>query len=488
MNHAIWRRSRLLLVSCAFILLCTGTVHAATSHSPFGRSAPIFANVQISNDTFRAHSEPTVAENPRNASNLIAASKQFTDTQRYRFKIGTYYSRDGGRTWHDNGMLQGFDAYTSVSDVTIAFARNGTAYLSLLACSGNGVCPGTSVRSGIFVLRSTDGGKTWSQPVAVYLDTSGASFNDKPWITVDTTTGTHSGTIYVAWNLDSLSDPCSSAGADGPKAEAQQGGIAVSRSTDGGQTFSVPIIVAPFTTAGEGLGAVPQVGPSGKVTVVYSHTSCDTGDPDSVDAVTSTDGGESWTNPLPISNVVPLPGHLPNGTFRNFTMPAFVISPRTGTMVIAWSDMRNGDADILSSRSINGGATWSKPYRVNHDQLHNGKDQFQPALAVAPDGTITCAWFDRRYDPANKLIDEEIAQSTDGGKTFGHNFRVTAKSWDPGIDAPLPEGNPGNTFIGDYQGLAVDNASVHPVWNDTQDGASQEIRTAVLSVKVLRRY
>jgi hypothetical protein len=168
-------------------------------------------------------------------------------------------------------------------------------------------------------------------------------------------------------------------------------------------------------------------------------------------------------------------------------LPAFAVSPKGNSMVVAWADMRNGDADLLASRSTDGGVTWSQPIRVNHDRLGNGKDQFQPVLAVAPDGIDTCAWFDRRRDPLNRFIDEEIAQSQNDGKSFGRNIRVTKKAWNPAIDAPQPEGKPGNTFIGDYQGLAVDNRTVHPLWNDTQNGLSQEIRTAVISVRVFAR-
>ncbi|HEX6507053.1 MAG TPA: hypothetical protein VF221_05415, partial [Chloroflexota bacterium] len=84
-------------------------------------------------------------------------------------------------------------------------------------------------------------------------------------------------------------------------------------------------------------------------------------------------------------------------------------------------------------------------------------------------------------------IDVYIAQSTDDGRTFGHNYRVTQHSWDPSIDAPRPDPRGKSTFIGDYQALAVSNTAVHPLWNDTQNGHSQEIRTAVVSTQLLAR-
>ena len=56
-------------------------------------------------------------------------------------------------------------------------------------------------------------------------------------------------------------------------------------------------------------------------------------------------------------------------------------------------------------------------------------------------------------------------------------YRVTTQSWDPAVDTPMDEY--GSQFIGDYQGLAVDNQFVHPFWNDTWTGA-QEIFTAAI--------
>jgi hypothetical protein len=71
-----------------------------------------------------------------------------------------------------------------------------------------------------------------------------------------------------------------------------------------------------------------------------------------------------------------------------------------------------------------------------------------------------------------------LAQSIDHGASFLKNVRVTTQSWDPVVDAPIDEY--GSQFIGDYQGLAVDDHFAHPFWNDTRTGA-QEIFTAAVS-------
>ena len=476
----------LLALLCSLVGLWFGSLPArAASFS--------ITDVQVSHDSFAAHSEPAMAENPRNANNLIAGSKFFTDPAHYQFKIGTFYTLDGGRSWHDAGLLPGFQAYSLTSDISFAFSATGVAYACVLASDG-------AASSGIFVSRSTDGGKTWSAPATVSLDTSGATFSDKPWIGIDRTKGPNRGTVYVAWNLDSNSDarrhdPDAGDRAPGllhnqQVAERQPVGLDVARSTDGGQTFSSPVVVSVFDNMHFALGAIPQVAPDGVVYVAFlSFVDTSSGaTTNSIDLVSSQDGGVTFApQRTSAPSIDGLPNHLSAGTFRNLSLPTFVVSPRDGSMVVAWADIRSGDADILASRSQDGGQTWTAPYRVNHDHFQNGKDQFQPELAVAPNGTYTCSWFDRRRDPANQLIDVDIAQSVDGGLTFGHNVRVTHKSWDPAIDAPLPEGKSDNTFIGDYQALAVDNQTVHPLWNDTQNGRSQEIRSAVLSVRIFAR-
>jgi len=395
--------------------------------------------------------------------------------------------------------LPGFDGYATTSDISIAFSASGVAYVCVLAVDDRSA---DQYRSGIFVLRSTDGGKTFSKPVTVFLDTSGATFSDKPWITVDQTKGPTAGNVYVAWNLDSNRDADNGHDPDSPLAarrslalrpaqtsptsDTAPVGLVVSRSVDGGQTFSDPVVIATLDKQFY-IGAMPQVSPDGQVSIVFASINNRSGLVTALDMVTSRDGGQTFSPVRAIQkNVAGLPNHLKNGTFRNLTLPSFAVSPGDGSMVVTWADMRHGEADILASSSLDRGATWSAPVLVNHDR--KGRDHFQPAVAVAPNGTYTIAWFDRRYDPHNRLIDEVVAQSSNDGQSFGHNFRVTRKSWDPSIGAPEPNAKPNNTFIGDYQGLAVDNSSVHPLWNDTQNGTRQEIHTAAMPERIFLSY
>lgn len=472
------------VLALTFLAVPLRAAQAAPVRSPVVQ----FSNVRVSSDTYKAHSEPAIAENPANLNNLVAGSKFFTDPAKYLFKIGTFYSEDGGRTWHDTGVLPGFDAYNRVSDISLAFSPNGSLVYACVLADND-----VTGHSGIFVSRSRDGGQTWSLPTAVFLDTTGNTFSDKPWIAVDATKQATRGTVYVVWNLDSGTDKDKhDPGAylfPQQSTATPHAGMVVSRSIDYGHSYSPPLLLTPFDTQNFAIGAIPAVAPDGTLAIAYlryGETAHKTFT--HMDLVVSHDRGLTFSaERAAVSHVDGVPNHLPGSSFRNLSLPAFAVSPLDGTMMLAWADMRYGDADVLAVHSTDGGRTWSAPVRVNHDAKHDGKDQFQPELAAAPNGTFTCSWFDRRYDPAGRLIDVAVAQSINDGRTFGPNVRVTRHSWNPAIDAPLPEGKLTDTFIGDYQALAVDNQAVHPLWNDTQNGATQEIRTAVVAVRYLLR-
>lgn len=496
-HHArrISRRVALIALVIAVALVGTGAFavlyarQQATSHSPVSRlaqtpvpacarQAPV-ANIRVSDDSYKAHSEPMVAIDPANPLNLVGGSKFFTDPTHYHFQIGTYVSSDGGCTWHDNGVLPGYAPKETTSDVSIAFGPDHRVYVAVLFTDDR-------KDSGIAVSTSLDGGKTFGLPVRAYDDPTGAIFSDKPWIAVDMSNGLYRGSVYVVWSYDT-DGTC---GYD----NACRQSLGFVRSTDGGLTFSTVRLVegsAAFCdnpTRGRPsesracdatLGAIPAVLPDGTLAVAFAYFDImSTGKIPTRLAVTTThDGGTTWTPPVLIATISDIIGVFRPDRYRTFSLPAFAADPAHGKLYIAWADKGTGDSDILFAASSDQGSTWTAPLRVNDDPTSNGANQFQPQLAVAPNGVLTVSFFDTRRDPQHHLIDVYLAQSADGGATFAANVRVTTQSWDPTIDAPI-DGS-GLQFIGDYQGLAVNNQFVYPFWNDTRTG-SQEIFTALL--------
>jgi hypothetical protein len=200
--------------------------------------------------------------------------------------------------------------------------------------------------------------------------------------------------------------------------------------------------------------------------------------------VKSTDGGDSYSAPVTVKNINRVDG-FPNSAFRNDSLPTAGVDPADGTLYVAWDDLHKKDpagtcppdsaapagqacdSDILLTKSSDGGATWSDPVKVNQDTIGNGKDQFQPQLAVTPGGQLDMMYFDRRNDPQDFYVDTYVGRSNDKGATW-KDTRVTKNMWDPSINPPI---SASGQFIGDYQGMAASDCAAVPFWNDTSAAA-----------------
>jgi hypothetical protein len=337
--------------------------------------------------------------------------------------------------------------------------------------------------------RSSDGGRTWPLANLRVIDDhfqrtlSSAFLDDKDAIAVDNHTQAgpgpifkpnaprdgHIGNIYACWGLD------------GTQAPTQNQVLA--RSTDGGNTWGtqgLPTLVSGPINARE-IGCQLAVAPSGRVYVaflVYALTG------PNLTTVSGVGQYLTWSDshgdpgtfvpPIKVADVNPLPNHLQNAdTFRNESLPAMAVSPKDGSVYITWADEHTQatgqDADILLVKGTDRGLglppNFSSPsVRVNQDPLGDGKDQFQPQIAITPHGQVDISYFDRRNDPNDFFIDTYLSRSTDGGAHWT-DTRVTQQLSDPRINPPID--GAGNAFYGDYQGLVADDSCAMPFWNDT---------------------
>ncbi|MGH9282240.1 MAG: sialidase family protein [Acidimicrobiales bacterium] len=134
-----------------------------------------------------------------------------------------------------------------------------------------------------------------------------------------------------------------------------------------------------------------------------------------------------------------------------FTMPPPSLAAGTdGRLYAAWHDARNGDWDAFLRRSADGGRTWAPAQRLNDDPPGGGAHQYLPRLAVAPKGRVDAAFYDRRRDARNLRNDLFFTTSTDGGRSFAPNVRVTTESSTSlaGARYPIPSAR------GQYEGGA----------------------------------
>ena len=164
-------------------------------------------------------------------------------------------------------------------------------------------------------------------------------------------------------------------------------------------------------------GSIPVVGPDGTVYVAWYNFN-----QDSIRLNKSTNGGSSFGTPRLVANISSIPSPLPGGEFRTYSFPTMAVDQNTGYVYVAWSDFQNNDADIYFTRSIDGGATWSTPVRVNDDTKYNDAHQFFPWMDVSPNGSLFIGWFDSRLDPTPNTIPHGSRGSA-GSRACGRRSR-----------------------------------------------------------------
>ncbi len=400
-------------------------------------------NVRVNQDIGNMpQNETSMAVDPLNDLHLVGGAND------YRIgdgdgACGFYASSDAGRTWTD-GLISR-TGYDGAGDPSVAISRDGTVYFACLHVVRD--IHGDPQANKITVSGSRTGGVSFEPPRSVVLGSSIVDFNDKPYLTVDQTFGPFSGALYLCWTHFTSTTAA----------------ITFSRSVDGGQTWSASISVV----NGGGLfflpqtqGCSPAVGPDGTVYVAWE----DFHRPDRIVIDRSFDGGQTFGADRTVATITPIddPLHGFGWKFRTNSFPSLGVGP-DGTLYVAWADQRNGDADILVSRSTDRGVTWSAPVRVNDDPMGNGRHQFFPWLAVGPDGTVHVIFYDNRLGDGT-LFNLFYTRSTDKGVTWSPNQRVSSTSSSPNTPEFAGE------FIGDYNGLAVSELATHPFWTDTRSG------------------
>jgi hypothetical protein len=376
--------------------------------------------------------EPAVAINPRNPQQVVAV---------FQDNAHAAYSRDAGHTWQ---LAAGVEPpnYRVSGDVSVAFDPQGHVFICYMAFdklgSFNYWAHGAS-RSGLFVRRSLDGGKTWDAnhvPIIEHPTEPGIPFEDKPYIVSDTTKSRYAGNLYVGWTRWTLTDS----------------EIMLSRSTDGGTTWATPIEIdrhpgLPRDDNGAAEGFDGAVAPDGTLYAVWSQDN-------DIFLTSSRDGGKTFSRARAILHTAPIMFAIETLDRAN-GFPQIAIDPRSERLYVTWSDYRNGDLDIFCATSANKGRTWSAPVRVNNDAVHNGADQFFQWLAVDPvDGSANVLFYDRRGDPQGRKQIVVLARSADGGRSFT-NYAWTTEPFEAG-----------GVFFGDYTGLAAFDGRVYGAWTE----------------------
>lgn len=397
-------------------------------------------------------------------------------------------------------------------DPSVAWDRSGNAYASYLLLSQEpplaaGV-PG-NVSSALVVAKSTDGGATWSPlgTVANHITTS-VPFNDKPMLAIDTSSsGTHAhpDRLYAVWMQVSI-DPFFG-GVNRERVAYSDTGATGSWTM---VSMAEPLVSGPIDNGGD-----IAVAGDGTVYAAWNRGQCQGGGPgyDTNQTLlsSSTDGGASWSAPVVVrelnfidfcSSSTTQPPQESRGinAFPSIAVDKTPGSPFAGRVYVVLMDFpgprlsTSTRTNIYLYRSADNGAHWSAPVKVNDDSSTIAT-QFFPRVAVdQTDGTVSVSWYDTRNSPTDRQTQIYYARSIDGGVSFETNVRVTdggaqftnhAASSDENFTDNV---NADPNQYGDYMGLAVSNRQAHVIWTDSREffptagnGKVEDVATAVVT-------
>lgn len=377
---------------------------------------------------------------------------------------GASYSTDGGETFTDIGPINpGPELYNFLGgDPVVTCANSHTFYMSQIFDYYDA---SLNAWAAVAVNTSTDGGRTWSDPVAAVAKSGATHVLDKPWSTIDPTNHKRIFVSYTDLDYSMTSAACGN---------AVRTAIEFVESTDGGGTWSAPRIA--IQVCGNAAVQTSQMAVSSKGVLYIAWMNLGGNFPLGPRAIQVASYAKGiLSGPVTVEPAVQPGGdsYYLQGDFRDiFDMSMAVDHSGTssdGALYITWADGRNKIVpdplaeqgyyaydDVLLRASFDGGNTWgSTPIKVNSDsqpRLGSGRDHYQPGVAVDKRGYVGVCWYDRRADWENFAIRRHCGESSNGGASFSDND-IGLQSFAPthGIDVFVAP-----SYMGDYDGLTSD--------------------------------
>jgi hypothetical protein len=238
--------------------------------------------------------------------------------------------------------------------------------------------------------------------------------------------------------------------------------VMMSTSTDGGMTWG-----AAQTTQNQlhGIGGQPLVQPNGNVIVpivgfaVFNFN---------ISVFSSSNGGASWGA---ARVVAPVKFRAPAGGLRADIPLLSAEIDAAGKVYVAWSDCRfeqHCTASDLVFTTSNNGVVWSPVTRIPLDPTGSGVDHFLPGLSVdrgtsgstAHLGLVFYYYPNANCTASTCQLDVGFSSSTNGGASWTANSQLAGPmtlSW-------LPNTTQGR-MVGDYFSTSFTGGQAFPVFN-----------------------
>ncbi len=404
------------------------------------------------------------------------------------FKLGVpisffYRSTDNGQTWN-GGPLPGFDAIgrTSGGDPSLDFGPRRCADGSFSYACGSVIYYASlgdpfPERGGevATVSRSFDAGATWSDPVLATSTDQPGKFVDHEWVAGDHTAGSpHFGRVYLFWALF-----CNNCAGNGNVK------LFVAHSDDEARTWSPAVQVsATNNNTPQGFRETGELAVSsdGTVEAFWTENADATKLPSLQVVAVSTDGGQTFTSPIVIAevhdypvrgtpfDVVDLFNRVPGMSARVDCFPHPAADPSSTKVYVVWCDFDSGQGLVKAAVSADG-RSWTQLGTL----AVAGRNAFFPQASVAPSGVVALVFDALTQPPANdpfqtgvQVYDAFYAQLAPGATAFTSPRRISAQSSNPDASS---YNNLQEQFIGDYIGIVAGPTSAVAVWTDARNAA-----------------
>jgi hypothetical protein len=433
------------------------TVTASATQSPFFDPCPHQAedpdNGQVNyKDT---EVEPLVAVNPTNPDNVIGVYQEDRWSDGGAHGLVAARSLDGGAAYDapswaefsscsihnkDDGTEEQLPRAT---DPWITFDKGGRAYQIGLSITDGNLAGENAISSSV----SDNGGMSWSAPSQIQRidDPLGVVFLDKESITADPYNRNRAWATWIQGNLPGQNLSIGKL----LHAGSYRGTPMVSRTTDGGQTWTAPAKMTNASIYAQGNQIVVE--PDGTLVdiqaILFKGFNRTNGIYMSV--MRSKDGGRNWSAPSKIAPIGTVPETVDGKALRvGDYLPDLAVDHTTGTLYATWADALGGSTNkIVLSRSTDDGQHWSTPTIVSHN---DSAQSFNHAVEVGNDGEVGVIYYDDNSNTAAPGIPTDVyfRHSPDGLRGWSTPQKLASFNF---ANAPDAEG----LFVGDYQGLAA---------------------------------
>jgi hypothetical protein len=387
--------------------------------------------------------EPFIAVNLNNNQHLVAAWMGFVLGQTGRLSIKVKTSFDGGRNWSSTYAIPHVVSTYKSADPSLAFDKNGNLFLCFIDYRES---PDSG---GVYVLKSTDGGLNWGNPVKVidaYDDGSKRPI-DRPWMSVNE----NGDKLYITTK-------------PAPWIPAPNRPYFTS-SVDSGLTWRQLRYIdsTGFLVGNQIAGPMPAPAAVGDLVYAVYPSYFPSESPYARFIIAKSDNAGNG-----FGYSVVLNGTTPANNDTAKTGYQLLINPsNTNHLTFLYLYRYNGgDMDVMLTESLNAGTTWTTPIRINDDAVGNGKMQDMIWGSFDKDGDLIISWRDRRnasgsgYATASEFY---AAFRDKDSVNFSQNFKLSDTLVDFN-NILLESGN-------DFMCIDLTDDTISAVWGNTKDGS-----------------